>query len=231
MWDGRVQFFLFFLLFFLTWDSRVVMSSSSYFKVYSHPHFFSFGKFGFWSFNLRFPHFQTFFSEKAVPSWKWRGGGRGSRFSKVYPCLKDKDRQRQRQRQHIPNCMFQWSFLPSKHSSAYNHQWLSIPCLGGTLWVKLLRAKTKYNLDPRQDWYKLQEENSLLNFRSSLPQFQKEGHRTILQQQIQSFHFIGQLNDFQGEKQNFHRDCSKVVQRLRKGCATAVQGLCYIQVG
>ena len=90
--------------------------------------------------------------------------------------------------------------------------------------IKLLRAKTKYNLDPRQDWYKLQEENSLLNFRSSLPQFQKEGHRTILQQQIQSFHFIGQLNYFQGEKlsQRTFKCCAKSAERLCNGCARVV---------
>ena len=48
------NFFVFlFFPFFEQGDSQVVLPSSSYFKVISHPHFSSFCKFGFWILELQ----------------------------------------------------------------------------------------------------------------------------------------------------------------------------------
>ena len=202
------------------------MPSSSYFKVYCNPHFFSFGKFGFWSFNLRFPHFQTFFSEKAVPSWKWRGGGRGSRFSKVYPCLKDKDRQRQRQRQHIPNCMFQWSFLPSKHVSTNNHQWLCLPCLGDTaanFWeqkLNIIWIQGRIDTNSKKKTLCWTFDQVCRSFRRRVTEQSCNNKSRVFTSSANWTIFKGKSKTFTETVQRLCKDCGKVVQRLCKGCAT-----------
>ena len=102
-----------------------------------------------------------------------------------------------------------------------------MPSLSGWYSCKLLRAKTKYNLDPRQDWYKLQEENSLLNFRSSLPQFQKEGHtQNNLATTNPEFSLHRPIVLFSRGKaklsQRLFKGCAKIAERLCNGCARVV---------